>query len=97
MPAFAISGRNLLTAAVFAVEVRDTYAIRVRATDQGALFVEKSFIIGVKNVVGPGVETLGVESLRTSGATLRGEVNPRGASTTGGSSGGPTRRSRPRP
>ncbi len=41
---------NLKTAASFDFETKSSYSIRVRSTDQGALFVEKVFTIGVTNV-----------------------------------------------
>lgn len=44
---FNISGNQLRTSAVFDYEVKNVYNIRVRATDQGALFVEKAFVITV--------------------------------------------------
>ncbi len=47
---FAISGSTLQTAAVFDYEAKNTYSIRVRTTDQGGLWFEKTFIIGVLNV-----------------------------------------------
>jgi hypothetical protein len=47
---FAVSGQNLVTGAVFDFETRNTFFIRVRSTDQGGLFVEKSLIVNIGNV-----------------------------------------------
>ena len=47
---FAISGSTLQTAAVFDYEAKNTYSIRVRTTDQGGLWFEKTFTISVLNV-----------------------------------------------
>lgn len=47
---FTISGNQLLTNAIFNYEVKTSYSIRVRTTDQGGLFFEKAFTITVSNV-----------------------------------------------
>ena len=47
---FTMSGNQLLTAASFDYEAKNSYSIRVRTTDQGGLWVEKSFTISVLNV-----------------------------------------------
>jgi hypothetical protein len=47
---FTISGNQLQTAAVFDVETKSSYSIRVRSTDAGGLFFEKVFTITVTNV-----------------------------------------------
>jgi VCBS repeat-containing protein len=47
---FAIVGSQLQTAAVFNYEVKNSYSIRVRSTDQGGLSTEKVFSIAVTNV-----------------------------------------------
>ncbi len=48
---FTIDGSgNLKTAASFDYETKNSYSIRVRSTDQGALFVEKSFTINITDV-----------------------------------------------
>ena len=44
---FSITGNILKTAAVFNYGVKNSYAIRVRTTDNGGLFYEKQFIISV--------------------------------------------------
>jgi C1A family cysteine protease len=44
---FNISGNQLRTSQVFDKEVKNTYYIRVRSTDQGSLFYEKQFTITV--------------------------------------------------
>ena len=47
---FTISGNQLLTAAGFDYEVKNSYSIRVRSTDQGGLWYEKVFTITVTDV-----------------------------------------------
>ena len=47
---FTISGNQLLTAASFNFEAKNSYSIRVRTTDQGGLWAEKNFTINVTNV-----------------------------------------------
>ena len=47
---FSISGSNLLAAAVFDYETKTNLSIRVRSTDQGGLWFEKSFIVAVTNL-----------------------------------------------
>jgi len=47
---FTISGSTLQTAAIFNFEAKSSYSIRLRTTDQGGLWFEKTFIIGVLNV-----------------------------------------------
>ncbi|MBI5775236.1 MAG: immunoglobulin domain-containing protein, partial [Verrucomicrobia bacterium] len=48
---FTISnGTNLVTAAKFDYETKNSYGIRVRVTDSGGLFFEKSFTIAVTDV-----------------------------------------------
>ena len=46
---FTISGNELRTAAVFDFSVKNSYAIRVRSTDNGGLFFEKAFTITVNS------------------------------------------------
>jgi hypothetical protein len=47
---FSIAGNLLRTNAVFDFETRSSYSIRVRTTDQGGLFLERVFTIGITNV-----------------------------------------------
>jgi hypothetical protein len=47
---FAITGSELKTAALFDFEVRTSYSIRVRSTDSGGLFIEKTFAVQITNV-----------------------------------------------
>jgi hypothetical protein len=47
---FSISGNQLRTAASFNYEVKSSYSIRVRSTDQGNLLTEKQFALNVTNV-----------------------------------------------
>ena len=48
--AFTIVGNALKTAAIFDYETQGSYAIRLRVTDNGGLFVEKQFTIAVVDV-----------------------------------------------
>jgi O-glycosyl hydrolase len=50
---FTISGTSLLTAASFNHEAQNSFSIRIRSTDQGALFTEKVFTINVTNINEP--------------------------------------------
>jgi len=47
---FGLAGTDLRTSAVFDLESKNSYSIRVRATDTGGLSFEKAFIISVTNV-----------------------------------------------
>jgi hypothetical protein len=47
---FTITGNQLKTNAVFNYEIKNSYTIRLRTTDQGGLFFEKQLTIGVSNV-----------------------------------------------
>jgi hypothetical protein len=47
---FTINGNTLRTNAVFDFETKSTYSIRVRTTDQGGLFFERTFTITVTDV-----------------------------------------------
>jgi len=47
---FSISGSWLKTAAVLNYETQSSYSIRVRTTDQGGLYYEKSYTIYVNNI-----------------------------------------------
>ena len=44
---FTIAGNNLRTAAVFDYETKNSYSIRVRTADSGALYYEEAFVITV--------------------------------------------------
>lgn len=48
---FSISGTSLLTTASFDYESKNSYAIRIRVTDQGGLYYEEAFTISVNNVL----------------------------------------------
>ena len=52
---FSISGNQLLSAAVFDYETKSSYSIRIRSTDQGELYFEKSFVITILDVNDPPV------------------------------------------
>ena len=47
---FTISGNLLKSAAIFNFEAKSSYSVRIRSTDQGGLFFERSFTISVSNV-----------------------------------------------
>ena len=47
---FTITNNTLYTAASFNYEVKNSYSIRIRSTDQGSLYFEKIFTILVTNV-----------------------------------------------
>jgi arylsulfatase A-like enzyme len=47
---FTIAGAVLKTAAAFDFETRSAYSIRVRATDQGGLYLEQAFTVSVDNL-----------------------------------------------
>jgi len=47
---FSISGNQLLSAVVFDYETKNSYTVRIRTTDQGGLWFEKSFVITILNV-----------------------------------------------
>ncbi len=47
---FSISSSTLKTATSFDYETKNSYTVRIRATDQGGLFTEKAFVISIANV-----------------------------------------------
>src|SRR5205814_1505855 len=47
---FNISGANLQTSAAFDFETKNSYSVRIRSTDNGALFFEKAFVVTVTDV-----------------------------------------------
>ena len=51
--AFSISGDQLRTAALFDYEVKSSYTVRIRTTDQGGLYFEKPFTITINDVNEP--------------------------------------------
>ena len=73
--AFAISGSNLLTAAIFNYEVKSNYSIRIQTVDQGGLSTQKVFAIMVSDIdeasvfYGPSEPTNGNVILRWSSTT----------------------------
>ncbi|MRR31847.1 cadherin repeat domain-containing protein, partial [bacterium] len=50
---FAVSGNSLRTAASFNYESRNRYSVRLRTTDQGGLWLEKSFNLAVLDAAEP--------------------------------------------
>lgn len=66
---FTLSGNTLQTAAVFNFEVKSSYSIRVRTTDQGGLWFEKMFTITVTNVNEAPTVTISGASAVYEGAT----------------------------
>jgi len=71
---FTISGRQLKVNANFNFEMKNTYSIRVRSTDQGGLFTEKVFSVSISNVNNaPGdiaLSTAGVPENASNGAAV---------------------------
>ncbi|MDD5309935.1 MAG: cadherin domain-containing protein, partial [Deltaproteobacteria bacterium] len=71
---FSISGNQLLTAAPFDYETKTSYSVRVRSTDQGALWVEKVFTVTVTNVNEPptdiALSSASVPENQASGTTV---------------------------
>ena len=57
---FTISGNVLKTAAVFDYELKKSYTIRIRSTDQGGLYVERTKTITVTNLLDPLVMVDGI-------------------------------------
>jgi subtilisin family serine protease/Ca2+-binding RTX toxin-like protein len=47
---FSITGNQLKTKAIFNFEAKNSYSILLRTTDQGGLFFDKQFTIGITNV-----------------------------------------------
>ena len=52
---FTIASSELLTAAIFDYETKNSYSVRVRITDSGALYYEKVFVITVTGANDPPV------------------------------------------
>ena len=78
---FVIDGQGrLLTKQLLDYETRNSYSIRIRATDQGGLSVEKDFVIRVKDAFVPIIRTLGVSSKKAKKATIKGEILANGYS-----------------
>ena len=50
---FAIAGSQLVTAAMFNYEAKDSYSIRIRSTDAGGMSFEKAFVVTVTNLNDP--------------------------------------------
>ena len=50
---FQLVGNELRTAAVFNFDVKSSYSILVRTTDEGGLFLDRAFTVTVKNVNDP--------------------------------------------
>jgi hypothetical protein len=48
---FNISGSSLRSSVVFDFEMKSSYSVRIRTTDQGSLYFEKTFTITITNVV----------------------------------------------
>ncbi|NDC64411.1 MAG: cadherin repeat domain-containing protein, partial [Planctomycetia bacterium] len=65
---FTIAGGQLKAAESFNFEAKNSYSIRVRATDTGGLFTEKAFTITVTNVVEGGATFAEATSLPLDGA-----------------------------
>ena len=76
---FNISGNNLRITSSPDFEVKNSYSIRVRSTDQGSLFYEKAFIITINDVAdAPVVTTQAVSSITSTTATGNGNITSLG-------------------
>lgn len=79
---FTVDGITLKTAASFDYEAQSSYSVRVRSTDQGGLWTEKVFTIGVTNVneaptAGTVVKTVNEDGTRDlAAASIAGTVRP---------------------
>lgn len=71
---FSLAGDALQTAASFNFEVKDTYRIRVRATDDGGLFHEKQFTITVTDVAENAAPMAAPDSLDRAGTTRTAKI-----------------------
>jgi len=60
---FTIAGNQLKTASSFDFEAKSSYTIRIRSTDQGGLYFEKTFTIGVNDVAEGDLDDQIVEAL----------------------------------
>ena len=67
---FNISGTSLRTSAMFDYETKNSYSIRVRATDQGGLFNEKIFNIVVTDTNEPPVASTIPDQAVNAGITV---------------------------
>ncbi|MDB5337539.1 MAG: hemagglutinin/hemolysin-related protein, partial [Planctomycetaceae bacterium] len=68
--AFTIVNGQLRTAAILDFETQGSFSIRVRATDQGGLFIEKPFTIAVFNVnEPPSISSIADQSISEDGST----------------------------
>ncbi|HTX79119.1 MAG TPA: sortase, partial [Longilinea sp.] len=47
---FNVSGNSLRTSVILDFEVKDSYTVRIRSTDQGGLYTEKAFTITVNDI-----------------------------------------------
>jgi hypothetical protein len=79
---FNISGSSLRINSSPNYEVKNNYWIRVRTTDQGGLWFEKSFVITINNVIeAPTATTQAATAIANNGATLKATVNANSLST----------------
>ncbi len=80
---FTISGSDMLTAAIFDWETKNSYQICVQTDDGNGGAFQKAFSITVVNVITeePLVETQATSAVGESTATLYGRVNPTGVRT----------------
>ncbi|MEI7502340.1 MAG: leucine-rich repeat protein, partial [Paludibacter sp.] len=76
---FNISTNSLLINASPNYEVKNSYSVRIRTTDQGGLFYERAFTISINNLNEVSVETTQATSLITPiTATLNGNITSLG-------------------
>jgi hypothetical protein len=75
---FEIDGSTLKANVVFDYETQASYSIRVRSTDAGSLFTEKTFTITVTDVAEQTPQQAYLESFGLSGDDLLGTADPDG-------------------
>ena len=72
---FAISrSGKLVSIQTLDYETRNSYSVRVRATDEGGLWIEKDFVIQVKNAHVPIVRTMAASEITSRKAASHGEI-----------------------
>ena len=72
---FAISrSGKLVSIQTLDYETRNSYSVRVRATDEGGLWIEKDFVIQVKNAHVPIVQTMAASEITSRKAVSHGEI-----------------------
>jgi gliding motility-associated-like protein len=82
-PSFNISGSSLRITNIPDFETKSSYTVRLRTSDQGGLYFEKAFTITINDLAeAPIATTNSATSVTSTGATLNGNINANGISTT---------------